>query len=78
MRTDDYQKILELKQLIDSGEANSNQKREYMKILFNNGHISESQYQKYLNDQTKEDILGAGLVIGGFLLVSWLIGKLLD
>lgn len=74
----EYQKLLELKQLIDNNQATNEQKREYVELLYKNGHISRKQYEDYLSNKNSEDIIKAALIIGGVLLVAWLISKLLE
>lgn len=78
MNSIDYNHLLELKRLIDNKQASSNEKKEYIELLYRNGNITSSQYQSYLKNQNTDDIIKAALVIGGVLLATWLISKLFE
>lgn len=78
MTTIDYNKLLELKNLINSGKASKESKIEYMDLLYKYGHITKSQHERFLLDQSSDDIINAGLTIGGVLLAVWLLSKLTD
>lgn len=73
-----YNRLLELKDLIDQNRATSQQKKEYIELLYRNGNITEDQYKSFLNDQNADDIIKAALTIGGVVLAAWLISKLLE
>ena len=73
-----YNQLLKLKDLIDNNQATSQQKKEYMEILYRNGNISEQQYDAFLANENADEIIKAALTIGGILLVAWLLSKLLD
>ena len=73
-----YNRLLELKGLIDQNRATSQQKKEYLELLYTNGNITESQYQAFLNNQNTDEIIKAALTIGGVVLAAWLISKLLE
>jgi hypothetical protein len=74
----DYSRLLELKRLIDNKQASSEQKREYLNILYRNGNITKEQFDAYLKNQNADDIINAALTIGGVLLATWLITKLFE
>ncbi len=78
MKNDDFTHLLELKRLIDSNKASTQQKKEYIEILYRNGNITKEQYEAYLNNQNADEIINAALTIGGVILVAWLISKLFD
>ena len=78
MNSINYQRLLELKRLIDNNSATKSDKSEYMRLLYQNGNITKSQYDAYLSNENSDDIINAGLTIGGVLLAAWLIKKLLD
>jgi competence protein ComGC len=78
MNNVDYNRLLELKRQIDSKQADSNQKREYIELLYRNGSITEQQYQSYNRNQNADEIINAALTIGGVLLATWLISKLFE
>jgi len=73
-----YNRLLELKSLIDQNQATSQQKKEYVELLYTNGNITESQYKAFLNNQNTDEIIKAALTIGGVVLATWLISKLLE
>ena len=73
-----YSRLLELKGLIDQNRATSQQKKEYIELLYTNGNITESQYMAFLNNQNTDEIIKAALTIGGVVLAAWLITKLLE
>ena len=73
-----YNRLLELKSIIDQNRATSQQKREYIELLYQNDNISEKQYNAYLNNQNTDEIFKAALTIGGVVLAAWLISKLLE
>ena len=77
MNNIDYNRLLELKRLIDSIQANSQQKKEYLFLLYKNGNLTKEQYEAYLKNQNSDEIVSAALTIGGVILATWLISKLL-
>lgn len=78
MNHTDYSRLLELKRLIDNKQASSEQKREYLNVLYRNGNITKEQYDAYLKNQNADEIINAALTIGGVLLATWLIAKLFE
>ena len=76
MENKEYNRLLQLKNLIDENTATKDQKKEYMSILLKNGNITQDQYNKFLNDQNPDDVFRAALTIGGFMLAVWLLSKL--
>ena len=78
MNNSEYNRLLELKDLINNNSASKAHKKEYMEILFRNGNISKQQYDRFLSDQNSDDIVNAALTIGGVVLATWLISKLFD
>jgi hypothetical protein len=78
MNNSGYNRLLELKRLIDSKQANSSEKKEYLQILHRNGNISKEQYDSFLKNQNTDDIVNAALTIGGVILVTWLVSKLFE
>lgn len=78
MNNNIYNRLLELKNLIDTNQANSQQKKEYIELLYSNGNITEAQYKSFLNNQNTDEIIKAALTIGGVVLAAWLISKLLE
>ena len=78
MNNSEYNRLLELKNLINESKATKNDKKEYISILYKNGNISKEQYDKFLSVQNSDDIVNAALPIGGVVLAVWLISKLFD
>lgn len=72
-----YQKLLSLSQKVKAGEANKAERDEYMELLFQNGSITPKQYNDYTAGRNTEDILGTALVIGGIVLLGYLLTKAL-
>lgn len=78
MKEVNYERLLKLKRLIDTSQASHKDKKEYLKLLYENDNITKQQYESYLKDQNSSDIVNAALIIGGFLLLTWLINRLLE
>lgn len=78
MNNSEYNRLLHLKNLISTNKASMEEKREYMTILYQNGNITKEQYDKFLSEKNSDDIVKAGLTIGGFILAVWLLSKLTD
>lgn len=74
----DYNRFIELNQKIKNNTATGSEKDEYMLALYNNGNITKAQYDKYLSDKSSNDVINAGLAIGGILLVAYLVSKLFE
>jgi ribonuclease HII len=74
----DHSRLLELKGLIDSKQATTEQRREYIDILYRNGNITREQFEAYQKNQNTEEIINAALTIGGVILATWLISKLFE
>ncbi|MBR9923074.1 MAG: hypothetical protein GYB31_19780 [Bacteroidetes bacterium] len=77
MNNVNYNRLLVLKRKIDGKQATSEEKKEYLYLLYMNGNITKGQYDEYIKNQKNEDILNAGLTIGGVLLATWLLSELL-
>lgn len=75
--SEDIQKMLTLNQKIKDKTATKTEKDEYMKLLFQNGSVTRKQYNDYLQGRNTEDILEAGLIIGGFILLGYALSKLI-
>ena len=70
-----YQRLLSLSQKVKTGQANKAEKDEYMELLYQNNSITAKQYNDYKSGRNVEDVLGAALVIGGIVLLGYLLGK---
>lgn len=71
-----YQRLQQLSSKVKSNAATEKEKDEYMLILYNNGSITQNQYDKYLNDKSSNESLGAAVTIGGIILLGYLLSKL--
>jgi len=78
MNNSEFQRLLDLKELINNKQASKEDKKEYMKLMFEHGHITKKQYEDYISNSNSDDIIKGALTIGGVLLAGWLISKLLD
>jgi hypothetical protein len=75
----DYNRLIYLNQKIKDNSATKPEKDEYMNILYDNGNISQEQYDSYLlNNSMQEEIIKAALIIGGIILIAYLLEKLLS
>lgn len=72
----DYYKLQQLSDKVKSNTATQNEKDEYMLLLYNNGSITQNQYNKYITDKSNNESLGAAITIGGIILLGYLISKL--
>ena len=71
----DYQKLLALRDKINNKSATFEEQKEYVRMLTNEGKLTEEQYQM---DKLQNDVLNAALTIGGIILLAWLVGKLIN
>lgn len=76
MNKTEYNRLLGLKNLINSNQATKEQKKEYMTLLASNGNITKEQYEKFLANENSDEIVNAALTIGGVMLAVWLISEL--
>lgn len=74
----DYNKLNYLSNRIKGGNATKPEKDEYMYMLYHNGNITKQQYDNYTNSGalSTEELIQAGLVIGGVLLVAHLLSSI--
>lgn len=73
-----YKRLSELNRKVKNGKATPEEQNELMAILFNNGSITQKQYQDYLNGKNPDDIVSAALVIAGIVLLGYLLAKAFD
>jgi hypothetical protein len=75
----DFGRLSYLGDKLKSGIATSQEKDEYINILYKNGKISQKQYEAYFanpNKSNSEEILNAALSIGAILLIGYLISEM--
>jgi len=78
MKNKEYNRLLKLKRLINSNQATKTEEREYIELMYSNNRISKTQYDNYISNKNADAVLQATLTIGGVLLATWLINKLLS
>lgn len=73
----DYSRILFLNNKIKGNTASKNEKDEYMQLLYKNGNITKKQLDDYYSSQSivSNDTLEAALVIGGIVLLGYLLSE---
>ena len=76
MIKNDYDKLLYLTRKVESKQATKQEKDQYIELLYKNNSITKSQYENYLSGRNNEDLLATALVIGGIILVGYLISKI--
>jgi hypothetical protein len=75
----DYNRLSYLGDKLKAGLATKQERDEYMLILFQNGNITQQQYNNYLsakNKEESEEIVNAALAVGAVLLIGYLISEL--
>lgn len=73
----DHRHLLELKEKIEGNEASSDEKKEYVTILYENGSLTQKQYRNYLNGQYTDEIINTALTLGAIIIGTWLILEVL-
>lgn len=71
-------RLLFLNQKVKNRTATNEETEEYMNFLYMNGSITPKQYQDYKSGKNVEEIIKAGLIIGGIVLLGYALGKLFD
>ena len=75
----DYKALMALREKINNKTASFEEQKQYMRMLTDEGKMTEEQYQMFAQkDKLQNDILDAALTIGGIILITWLVGKLLE
>lgn len=74
----DYIKLQQLSDKVKANTATPQEKDEYMQMLYQNGSITQNQYDKYLKDKSNNDTWEAAKTIGGILLLGYLIKKIFE
>ncbi|MDR2962759.1 MAG: hypothetical protein LBU90_03840 [Bacteroidales bacterium] len=73
----DYSRLKDLDEKVRNKTASEQEKLEYLEMLQKNESITKKQLDNYRNGKLKDDLITAGLAIGGMLLLAWLINKLI-
>jgi hypothetical protein len=74
----DYQRLLSLSNKVKSNQASKPEKDEYMNLLYHNDSITQKQYNDYKQGRNVEEIINAALVIGGIVLLGYLLTKITE
>lgn len=72
----DYIRLSNLGDKVRTDIATKQEKDEFMLMLYQNGSISQKQYNNYHSNQTTEEILKVGLAVGAVVLIGYLLGEL--
>lgn len=72
----DYRQLSHLGDKVRAGAATKQEKDEFMRILHQNGSITNEQYEAYKKDQNTEDIVKAGLAVGAVILIGYLLKEM--
>jgi hypothetical protein len=72
----DYGRLSYLGERLRAGIASKQEKDEYMLLLYQNGNITQQQYNDYLTNQNAEQILKAALAVGAVVLIGYLLKEL--
>ncbi len=56
--------------------ATKQEKDEFMTMLYQNGNITQKQYQEYNTNKNVDDLVNVGLAVGAILLIGSLIKEL--
>ena len=70
-------RLLDLNQKVKNNSATKLETDEYMKYLYDNDSITLKQYNDYKSGRDVEEIIKAGLIIGGILLLGYALNKIL-
>lgn len=75
----DYKALMAFREKINNKTASFEEQKQYVRMLTDEGKMTEEQYQMFAQkDKLQNDILDAALTIGGIILTTWLVGKLLE
>lgn len=69
----DYRRLSNLGDKVRAGNASKLEKDEFMRMLYDNGSITEIQYSNYLKNQNVEEIMKAALAVGVVILIGYLL-----
>ena len=75
----DFSRLSYLGDKLKDGQATKLEKDEYMQMLYNNGNITQKQYNDYLANGNKintDEIVNAALAVGALLLIGYLISEM--
>ncbi len=70
-----HKRLLFLSQKVNSGKATKAEKDEFMLLLYQNDSITDKQYEHYKKGRNNDELIRTGLIIGGIVLLGYLLGK---
>ncbi|MEQ8686992.1 MAG: hypothetical protein RIE86_16945 [Imperialibacter sp.] len=73
----DFKRLSYLGDKVKLKTASSEEKDEFMRLLYQNGDLTEKQFKDYKAGRNAQEIVDAALAIGAVLLIAYLIGELL-
>ena len=77
LQNNSLQRLAELNAKAANNTATSAEKGELMRILFDNGSITEKQYNDFLIGRNVEQLVKTALIIAGIILLGQLLQKTL-
>ena len=72
----DYSRLSYLCDRMRLGIATKEEKDEYMLTLYQNGKISEVQYNSYIANRNSTEIVNAALSVGAVLLIGYVLSQI--
>lgn len=79
MSSINYQRLSYLGDKVKLGTSTKAEKDEFMLMLYQNGSITQKQYNEYLangNKTNTDEIVNAALAVGAVLLIGYLISEM--
>ncbi len=73
----DYKRLNYLSQRINEEKANEDEKKEYITMLYSNGSLTKEEYENYERGVNTENIIKTALMVGGILLLGYLLNHML-
>lgn len=77
--TINYERLSFLGDKVKANIATKEERDEFMMMLYQNGSITATQYNEYIQNGNKantEELINAGLAIGAVLLIGYLIKEM--
>jgi len=73
-----HQELYNLNAKLSAGTASNKEKDLYMEELYQRGSISQKQFDSYKRGEHVDSILQTALIVGGILLLGYVVGKLVS
>lgn len=72
----EYNRLLELRKKVSEKAVTEPERKEYLDILYKEKGLTQEQYESFYNNKEKyDDFISTLLVVGGSILLIWLISK---